>query len=61
LSVKVKAFRVIPIVIGSAIKCKVFIRELSESEPTEEVSKITFITSKSMSTAARRDKLIRND
>ena len=34
-----------------------FIWELSESEPIEDVSKITFIISKSKSRAALRDKL----
>ena len=58
MSVKVKASKVILISIGKAIRCKVFIRELSESEPIEEVSKITFIKSKSTSIAAQRDKLI---
>ena len=54
MSVKVKAFRVS----CTAIRCKVFIRELSESEPIEEVSKTTFTKSKSTSIAAQRDKLI---
>ena len=36
----------------------VFIWELSESEPIEDVSKITFIISKSKGRAALRDKLI---
>ncbi len=57
MSVKVKASEVSCM----AIRCMVFIRELSESEPIEEVSKITFIKSKSTSIAAQRDKLISDD
>ena len=53
MGVKVKAFKVI----CTAIRCMVLIWELSESEPIEDVSKITFILSKSRSRAALRDKL----
>ena len=53
MSVKVKAFKAI----RKAIKCMVIIWELSESEPIEDVSKITFILSKSRGRAALRDKL----
>ena len=59
LSVKVKASKVIPIAIGTTIRCMVNIWELSASEPIEDVSKITFILSKSRGRAALRDKLIR--
>jgi len=41
-----------------AIRCMVIIWELSASEPIEDVSKITFILSKSRGRAALRDKLI---
>jgi len=57
LSVKVKAFKAI----CKAIRCMVNIWELSESEPIEDVSKITFILPKSRGRAALRDKLIRNN
>lgn len=40
-----------------AIGCMVFIWELSESEPIEDVSKITFIISETRGRAALRDKL----
>lgn len=39
------------------IRCMVCIWELSASEPIEDVSKITFILSKSRGRAALRDKL----
>ena len=56
MSVKVKAPKS-PQSVGKAIGCMVFIWELSESEPIEDVSKITFIISKSKGRAALRDKL----
>jgi hypothetical protein len=56
LSVKVKAPKS-PRSVGMAIGCMVFIWELSESEPIEDVSKITFIISKSKGRAALGDKL----
>ena len=56
MSVKVKAPKSSRSV-GMAIGCMVFIWELSESEPIEDVSKITFIISKPKGRAALRDKL----
>ena len=53
MSVKVKATKAVCMAIG----CMVFIWELSASDPIEDVSKITFIISKSKSRAALRDKL----
>ena len=54
MSVKVKAANAACM----AIRCMVIIWELSASESIEDVSKITFMLSKSRGRAALRDKLI---